>query len=166
MIGFLFGAICLFALVRVARWGAWHRYHGMGGGMGGCHGARFRHGCGGRGGVSEESMAKAAGEVFKRRLGITEDQEGIVEHALVDLRAALKELMEELKATREGLVGAFKGEAVDDAALASAFARHDDAVASARRQVVSALKQIHAVLTPAQRARATDWASAAGGRWV
>lgn len=157
MIGFLFGTICLLALVKVARWGAWGRYHGCG--------PRFRHGWHGRG-VSPESMGRAAGEVFKRRLGITEDQEGIVDHALVDLRTALKELAEEFKATREGVVGAFKGETVDDAALASAFARHDDAIAAARRQVVSALKQIHAVLSPAQRSRAADWAGSAGGRWV
>jgi uncharacterized membrane protein len=104
--------------------------------------------------------------VFKRRLDIDDDQEGIVDHAATDLRAALKELVEELKDTRASIADAFRGDTVDDAALAVAFARHDDAVGKARRDVVSAFKQIHAVLDEEQRAKATDWLASGDGRWV
>ncbi|MBA2320768.1 MAG: hypothetical protein H0V89_06395, partial [Deltaproteobacteria bacterium] len=44
--------------------------------------------------------------------------------------------------------------------------RQDEAITSARREVISALKQIHAVLDPEQRARAASWLAAADGRWV
>jgi len=43
--------------------------------------------------------------------------------------------------------------------LAAIFARHDDALAKSRRDVVSALKQIHAVLRPEQRQQAAQWLS-------
>lgn len=156
MFGFLFGTICLFGLGAVMRQGAWHgRYAGgCGGGRWGHHGSR--RGGRGAGRFAEEGFARAAGEVFKRRLRIDEDQEAIVDHALVDLRKAVKELGDELNATRATLADAFRGESVDEAALASTFAKHDDAVGRARREVVSAFKQVHAVLDPEQRARAAD----------
>jgi uncharacterized membrane protein len=104
--------------------------------------------------------------VFKRRLDIDEEQEPIVDHAFVDLRKAGKELVDELKDTRKTLADAFAGEAVDEAALAAAFARHDDATARARRDIVSAFKQIHAVLDPEQRKRAAAWLAAGEGGWA
>ena len=160
--GFVFGTICLLALVRVAFGGFRHRHYAFHGGCGrGFPGGFRRHG-----GVSEESFARAAAEVFKRRLDITEEQDGIVDHALRDLKGALSELKEEFKATKGAVVEAFAGETVDDGALGAAFARHDDAIASARRAVVSALKQIHAVLSPKQREKATSWAKNAQGRWA
>ena len=74
-------------------------------------------------------------------------------------------------ASRGGRLGsvvllAFRGESVDDAAVAATFPRHDDALAHARRDVISALKQVHAVLTPEQRAMAADWLAAHDGKWV
>lgn len=131
-----------------------------------------RHGCGPRGRYAghpvygEERFARAAGEVLKRRLRIDEEQEPVVDHALRDLRAALAELGKELGDTRGAVAEAFRGEAVDDAALAAAFARQDDAVGRARREVVSALKQVHAVLEPDQRERAADLLAKGGLRWA
>lgn len=165
MFGFIFGTICLLALMRMMAWSAWQRHHGMGY-AGGCHGG-WRRGRGrGPAPFESEGFARAAGEVLKRRLNIDEDQEAVVDHALIDLRGSLKELMAELKNTKEPLFNAFRGETVDDAAIASAFARQDDALGKARREVVSALKQIHAVLRPDQRSRAADWASNAKPGWV
>ncbi len=178
MMGFVFGTVCLLLLVRMAAAGArfrWHMAHGAGPGSfgpGGCgrgwHGGRGGHNGwevpGGQGGgrVDAERMGRAAGEVMKRRLGIDGDQEGVVDHALIDLRGALKELAGELKETKQPLVDAFAGETVDDSGLAAIFARQDDAVARARREVLSSLKQIHAVLRPEQRERAVKWLGSLG----
>lgn len=163
MFGFIFGTVCLFGLFAVARAGrSHHRY-------GGCHthhGWGSRRWRGGPGGVGKEQFARAAGEVLKRRLRIDAEQEPIVDHALRDARTALEELGKELKETRTAVADALRGESVDDAALAAAFARQDDAVGRARREVVSAMKQVHAVLDEDQRKRAADLLTAASGRWA
>lgn len=157
MVGFFIGTVVVAALAgalaaRIGRRCAWrHGGHG-------CCGRRGRRGHG-------ERYGRAIGEVVKRRLDIDEEQEPIVDHALRDAREALRELGEELKATRATIADALRGEAVDDAALAAAFQRHDDAVARARRQVVSAVKQVHAVLEPEQRATAADLLGKPDGRW-
>ncbi len=153
MMVFAFGRLA-FALGRRRRWRR-------------CGGRYGRHGGpGGPGGLGEERFARAAGEVMKRRLRIDEEQEPVVDHALRDLRATMTELTRELGETRAAAAEAFRGEAVDDAALAATFARQDDAVARARRDVVSALKQVHAVLQPDQRAKAADWMGSARPRWM
>lgn len=180
MLGIAFGTLCLLGLIGMAK-GAHHRHHAHAHGCGG--GARWGHGRwegrwdgegreGRRGGGrrrdawTNEGFGRAAGEILKRRLRVDDDQEPLVDHALADLRAAVKELGEELNGTRDGLADAFRGEKVDDAAIAAAFARHDDAIGRARREVVSALKQIHAVLDDEQRAKAADWLASGDARWV
>lgn len=161
MVGCVVGVLGALFLAGVARrvvFGRrWHRH--------GCHGG-YRHGWHGPRGVGEERFARAAAEVVKRRLRIDEEQEPIVDHALRDARAALKELAAELSDTRAAVAGAFREEVVDDAALAAAFAKQDDAVARARREVVSAMKQIHAVLEPEQRARAAEWLASGKPTWA
>lgn len=182
MFGFLLGTVCLLGLVGgFAQRAMWRRHHGYGGCHaggshgGGCHGGghygggRWGGRFGGRRGRPDrmgEGFARAAGEVFKRRLHIDEEQEPIVDHALVDLRKTLKELGDELKESRAAISGAFAGEAVDDAALATAFARQDDAIARSRREVISAMKQVHAVLDADQRKHAAEWLGSTDGGWV
>jgi hypothetical protein len=174
MFGFVIGTVCLLGLIGLMRASFHHHHfaHGYGphgrGGWGG-RGWGGRGWEGGRRGRSgfERGFAQAAGEVVKRRLRIDEDQEGIVDHALTDLRETGKEYVEVLEDARKDLAAAFAGEAVDEAAIASVFARHDEELAKARRDAVSALKQIHSVLDPDQRKAATDWLGAAEpGRWV
>jgi hypothetical protein len=167
MFGFLLGTLCLFGLAGMARhhyaYGGYGRSYG-GGSCGSYRGHhRSRHGYGGEGRseqgswVGDDRFARAAGEVFKRRLRIHEDQEAIIDHALKDLHAALKDLRSSVKDSRSELATAFKGEAVDDAQLAVLFDRWTDDLKKARQDVVSSLKQIHAVLDEDQRKRATDW---------
>ena len=105
---------------------------------------------------------------LKRRLRVDEEQEPVIDHAMKDAHAALKELRSELDATRAPIAEALRGETVDDAALAAAFARHDDAVARARREVVSAIRQVHAVLDADQRGKVADFVAAgkAEGGWL
>jgi uncharacterized membrane protein len=170
MLGFLFGTLCLFGLVGAARR---HYYYGAYGGScgGGYRGYRGGHshwresgwresgptGDGRTAWVGDERFARAAGEVLKRRLRVKEDQEAIIDHALTDLHASLKELRTNVKDSREELANAFRGEKVDDAQLAVLFDRWSDALTQARQDTTSALKQIHAVLDPEQRTRAADW---------
>lgn len=160
MFGFIFGSLCLLGLFGMARHVAWHHGHGGSG-----------HGCGGRHGwrrhrrMHGEAFGRAAAEVIKRRLRVDEDQEIVIDHAMKDARAVLEELGAELKDSRKGLADAFRGDPVDDGALAAAFSRHDDAVARARRQVASAMKQVHAVLDADQRKLAADWLEKGGGGW-
>ncbi len=144
----------------------WRGHHGSRGGCrragwhGGGHGGwrgRGSRGFGFGAVLGNDGVGRAAGEVLKRKLDISEEQEPIVDHAWIDARTALREVSEELDATRATIAGALRGEAVDEAALAAAFARQDDAVARARRALVSAVKQVHAVLTPEQRERAASF---------
>ena len=135
---------------------------------GGCHGGHF-HG-GHRPGyrarpLDEQGLARAAAEVIKRRLQVQDEQEDIVDHALRDAQASLGGLRATLKDSRQGLGEAFRGEQVDEAALAALFARQDEELKRTRKDLVSALKQIHAVLEPQQRERGADWLASDEG-WM
>ncbi len=152
MFGFILGTLSLIGLIKVV--GGGHRSHW------GRHGHRSHHRRGWRGGRGRTGGGgfwRAGAEVLKRRLDLDEDQGDIVDHALKDLRESTKEFKEVLKDSREDLADAFRGDKVDDASLAAIFARHDEELVSSRRGIVSALKQIHAVLDEEQRNRAADW---------
>ena len=165
MFGFVIGTLCLLGLIGLVRASFHHHHHFAHGGYG-PHG-RWGGRRGGHGRGFERGVAQAAGEVFKRRLRIDEDQEGIVDHALTDLRGSGREYVDLLKDVRKDLAAAFAGEVVDEAAISSAFARHDEEMAKTRRDAVSALKQIHGVLDADQRKAATEWLGAVEpGRWV
>ena len=148
MFGFIVGTLCLVGLVKVATGGRHHWHH-----------HRHHHGRGrGRG---RSGFWRAGAEVVKRKLRLDEDQGDIVDHALKDLADSAKELKAVLKDSREDVADAFRGDKVDDASLAAVFARHDEEIVSARRGIVSSLKQIHAVLDDDQRERAADWLGSA-----
>ncbi|MCB9679271.1 MAG: Spy/CpxP family protein refolding chaperone [Alphaproteobacteria bacterium] len=180
MFGFAFGTLCFIGLAgllaaprcHMGHHGhhRFHGRHGFHGGHGG-HGWRGHHGGHGEGGFQSErrrgrgrhGFSRAASEIFKRHLDLDEDQADLVDHALADLRKAVHEFGDTLKAGRADLGAAFAGEQVDDAALAALFSTQDEEVARFRREAVSALKQIHAVLDPDQREEATRWLSREGG---
>jgi Spy/CpxP family protein refolding chaperone len=160
MIEFFFGTACLLAMVGVVRGG--RRGHCHGGAPSWRHG-QYRSGPSGRG--ARGGFARAAGEVLKRRLDIDPDQEDIVDHALSDLRDTARALKEVVNDSREELAAAFGGDDVDVAAIDAVWARHDEALARARREAVSAVKQIHAVLDPEQRERAVQILTNARPGW-
>lgn len=163
MFGFVLGTVCLVGLCAM---GTHHRRHAWAGG--GCGG--HRGGWGREGRFSERRRAGFAGavvEIVKRRLRIDEEQEPFVDHAARDVRATVRTFHDELEAARSDLAGAFRGEQVDDAALEAAFGRIDEAWKVARRELVSAARQVHAVLEPDQRGTAADWvARGPRGEWV
>jgi uncharacterized membrane protein len=97
------------------------------------------------------------GEAVKRGLNVDREQEDLVDHALGDVRESLREFKDVMSETRQDAAAAFEGEKIDDAALDAIFETQDVALAQTRRQIISALKQIHAVLDDEQRATAVEW---------
>lgn len=167
MFGFVFGTVCMVGLLGLVKGprscgGGFHAHHH--GFRGGPYG-RWRHheweGAPRDPRRFREGAGRAMAEVLKRKLHIDEDQEGIVDHALTDLRRSVHAFGDDLKGGREELAGAFRGEQVDDAALDALFARWDEDLRRTRREVVSAFKQIHAVLDEDQREAAADLLSRA-----
>lgn len=168
MFGFVFGTLCLvgmaglFAGPGCGRHRGHHGFHGGHHGFhGGHHGFHGGHGGpwgrGGRHGGRRSRFGRAAGELFKRRLDIDEDQEDLVDLAMKDLQKAMGSLREALHEGKGEVADAFAREEVDEAVLAATFASQDEAIARFRREAVSALKQLHAVLEPEQRRTATRW---------
>ncbi len=164
MFGFVVGTLCLILLVKVIFGGRHRRKYGSRGGCGKTHFGGSSHKGGRKKG--RNGFIRAIKEVFKRRLDLDEDQADIVDHAFRDLKNAASELKSVVRDSRSDIVGAFEGDEVDDASLAAVFALHDDELNLARKNIVSALKQIHAVLEPEQRQAAAEWLGSAEGRWA
>ena len=150
------GLIPFLVAYRAGRFLGWRRA-AFGHGPHGCgmHGRWHGHGShGGRpSSLSEGQRLRAAGEMLKRRLRVNADQQDIVDHALKDAYASLRELKAGWTDSRVGLAEAFAAEEVDEAALAAAFASQDADLARSRQDLASALKQVHAVLDEEQRQR-------------
>ncbi|MEN0065725.1 MAG: periplasmic heavy metal sensor [Myxococcota bacterium] len=143
MFGFVFGTVCLMALFALKA-SAFHRYR------------RFRHGPGGRRrgrGRGRGMVAFATAEHIKRRLDLDEDQGDLADHAIADAQRSVKEMYGSFSDARVELADLVRGEAVDDAQLEVIFDRIDDDLRRTRREVVSAIKQIHATLDEDQRDR-------------
>jgi len=175
--GFVFGVLFVFGMIALFKmamfrggWGRWHhhpRHHSWHRGWDWDDEDRPRR----RGGPWmarpwRDGAVRAAGEVVKRRLKVDEDQEGIVDLAFADLRTAVSSLSDALRESRSDIAQAFRGDRVDDAALDAIFARQDQELTRARRDAVSALRQIHAVLDPEQREAAVTWLGARELRYV
>lgn len=154
MFGFIFAAFCMFGLFALLR--PRHHFH-------------HRPHCRGRGRFDEprrrgnRNPARARAERLKRKLRVDEDQEDYVDLALKDLHVALGDAKDALSRSRADLAAAFSGDEVDEAAIASAFAAQDEDLGTFRKELVSALKQIHSVLDPDQRDIAARWLSKPGG---
>ena len=161
MFGFIFGTLCLmglFALKATAYRGRRHwgrrSYRGT---VGTGHHRSARRGRG--------VWASAGAEMLKRRLDLDEDQGDLADHAFADAQRSVKEFMQSLRDSRGELAAAVRQEALDDARLEVVFDRLDDELRRTRREVVSAVKQVHATLDDAQRERAAEWIGG-DARWV
>ncbi len=175
MFEFIFGAFALLFFLGAIKTHLRHRrmwrrhfqeHHGHRGPHGHRWGGRRRDRGARHEGWRRPGVARAVGEVFKRRLDVDPDQEGIVDHAMVDLHRALEELTTVMKGSRTELAEAFAAPEVDDGAIEAIFTHHDDSLKRARRDVVSALKQVHAVLDPEQRERAVQWLGTGSLGWA
>lgn len=148
MIGFIIGFACLWGLVRVIR----GRGHDCG------PGRRWRSERSRRG---PRSMLRFLFE----RLDTTPAQEREISHAVDDFVDAAHALKGELRKTRGDVGRAFRGDALDDEVLGSAFVRQDDAIGQARTSFIELLARVHAVLDEEQRKRLARWLERRGGGW-
>jgi len=162
MFGILLGMVCLFGLLAMTR-SRRHRHAHCHAGRGMHHAHHSQRGRG-RGRGRARGFDRAMGEAVKRGLHVDRDQENLVDHALKDLREALRSFKDTMRESRADVAEAFDADTVDDAALDVIFANQDAAITETRRQVVSALKQVHAVLDDDQRAKAVTWL-ASGPTW-
>lgn len=162
MIGFLIGTVCLVGLVKVMRHrfayghgghgGCGHGYAGGWGGWGGGWGGHRFHGRGGRGGSGR-------GRWFLRqmfeRLETTPGQEKVIAAAVEELRESLKKLRPASKGL-EDLASALRAESFDEAAAAKFNVEAEEMFSSAKGAMVDALRKVHEVLDPRQRALLAD----------
>ncbi len=166
MFGFMFGTMCALGLFAT-RPGRWHHHHHGGCGAHGRHGGHWQgHGHWGRqGGPGAPTRGRRRGagapavviaEMLKRRLDVDEEQGMVVDHAVSDVKESWKELHETMQDARRDAADTLRGETVDEAALEAIFARTDEELARTRRHLVSAVKQIHAVLDEEQRGQLAE----------
>jgi hypothetical protein len=152
MLGFLFGTVCLVALVKVVRRVGYHRHGPFGHGVSGCGpgGARFmgRRGFGG---------ARWVLRSLFERLQTTPGQERAIVAALEDLSEARGVLRDELQRTRGQVAHVIAGGLVEDGSLEETFASHDRALARLRVGFVESLKKVTETLDERQRRELASW---------
>ena len=136
-------ALCAFSLLSILRFAFWRRRACARSGARGCGGGWGRR-------------SRLAAEMFKRRLGVRAEQQALIDPAFLDMQATLHAFREAIAATKAPVADLLRAETVDETALAAIFAVHDEALARARRELVSAVKQVHAVLDGDQRKKAAD----------
>jgi Spy/CpxP family protein refolding chaperone len=173
MLGFIFGTVCLVALIKVLRHGrGWHggwRYahggcghHGYGGGHG-WHGHDHGHGGppwarwgggGGRGGFFGERF------LFSR-LETTPGQEKVIRDAFQKVRDTAREARQEWRDTSE-LTTLLRGDTFDRTAAEGLSGKADASFAKLRVVVVEAFAQIHEALDDRQRRILADFIESRG----
>jgi len=129
--------------------------HGYAGGCG-SHG-RFGRGWGGPGGFRRGPRAFLRGLFVK--LDTSPSQEKVIVAAVGELREAAARAKENASLAREDIARAMRADVMDEAALSSAQAKAERATNDVRVAIADALRRIHEVLDPAQRAKIADWLS-------
>jgi len=150
MFGFVIGTLCLVGLIKVARGhhhGHWHHHGHHGGGWGGDRSARRRWGM---------------RWVF-RRLATTPSQEKVILEAAESLDGQREKLRDELRASREDLKTALRGEAFDEARFRSAFERQQELLGGLQEALLENARKVFEALQPDQRRRIAE-ALERGGR--
>lgn len=160
MMGFALGTVCMVLLVKTLRHGRpcghgghHDRWHDGGWGAGRWRGGRWG------GGRAPWWMRGAFA-----RLRTSPDQELELVEAARTLRDEGLQLREAVLASRVELVAALRAPEVDETLLAELFARHDEALATARKGFVGAFAQVHQTLDDEQRTRLASWLERRAGR--
>jgi hypothetical protein len=155
MIGFLIGAVCLVALVKVLRggrgWGPGRFGHGYAGG--------WRRGGGG------DMRSRFWLRALFERLDTSPGQEKLIGGALEELWTKRRALHEELAKSRGDVARAMRGESFVDTALADAFARQDGLLVELRESLSNVMKTVHDALDERQRKILGDILEGGGGDW-
>lgn len=175
MFGFVIGALSLYGLIKVLRWG---RGGACGGGWRGrrnWHGSHGGHGWGrdrheGRDwqGEHERGRDGYGGPGFWlrglfRRLDTTPGQEKVLRQSAQELMTAMAPLKAEMNDSRRDIAQALRSGTVDEVAMGELFARHDEKLREARKAFVGALANVGEALDEDQRKRLADFLDRNGG---
>jgi len=155
MFGFIFGAICLYGLIRMLRGPRWGHHH---------------HACDHRGGGGRHD-----GDGFRRgrrgrfwlrglfeRLETSPGQEREITEAVDEVVAAAEAMRDALFDSRSDIARAFGEDDLDEETLGTMLAQQDERLDHLRKSYVSALSRVHAVLDPDQRRQLARWLSRRG----
>lgn len=151
-----------FALLARRAWrvGACHAGWGGGGGPGVPRGRGWRHG-------GPWRLRRALTRRLLGELDASPEQARVISAELTKLERCLQDQRLGLRELSADLAMTFSGAELDEAALTGAGARLDAASVEVRAAALEALRAIHGVLDPDQRARLVHlWARAPGqGPW-
>jgi uncharacterized membrane protein len=145
MIGFVVGAVVLFGLFKLAR-----HHHACAHGGRGWRVPWSRRSGGRRGGPWARAPWSRVEHVLNA-LRVTPDQEIAIRDHVREFKKRVEPLSAEAHRTREDLSTALRADSFDETRMGEMFARHDDALRDARREVVGLLAHVHAVLDDDQR---------------
>ncbi len=127
MLGFLFGSICLLALVKVVK-------------------GRHFHG----------SWRRTVMRRVFERLDTTPGQEKVLFAAAERLEQAFGKVRETVKASRSTVADSVRGERFDGASVNESFTQASAALDELKKEVVEALSSVHEALRPEQRRELAD----------
>lgn len=168
MFGFLIGALSLYGLIRVLRYG---RGYGACGArrFGGGWGHHGHHGWHGRGGWDRGGWDRGEGveQGFERRPGFwlrglfsrldtTPGQEKVIRQSVDEVMKSTETLRGELDASRRDIAQALRTGTVDATAMGELFARHDEKLREVRTTFVGALAKVSDALDEDQKKRLAD----------
>lgn len=159
MCGFIFGTLCLIALIKLARHGGCHGGH-CGGGWrhrrwgygGGCHGGPEHYGPGPFGFGGHRWMLRALFE----RLDTTPGQEKVIVAAVEESREAMRDAWKTVRESRADLARSLRAETFDEEAVRAARARHEEAMQKAHEVFAASLRKVHEALDSKQRGILAD----------
>ena len=130
--------------------GPWHF------GYGGHDGSHHWHGWRGqRGGWGQYGQRFFLRGLFQR-LDTTPGQEKAIVSAIEDLRAAGKNVKDEMRGARSEVATAMRGESFDEVALGGASARVEHGIDTMRKAGIDAFAKIHEALDERQRGQLAD----------
>ena len=135
MLGFIFGTVCLVALVKVVKGG--RRW--------------------GQGGWGDHSGARRwmLRRLFQR-LDTTTGQEKVITEAFDEVYEKTRAVREELFRARGTFARSVRGEAFDTESVRDQFDKQQTAMDELKKTVLAGMQKIHEALTPEQRAVAGD----------
>jgi hypothetical protein len=141
MLGFIFGTICLVALIGVLRRGR-HRWYGHGYGYGGWHGRGWG--------------PRAFFWRLLRRIDATPAQEKVFRDEVVSFIDAARGMRDTWRASRSELAGALRDESLDRGKLEALYRKQDELIAALRQRVSESLGRVHETLDAQQRRTVAD----------
>jgi Spy/CpxP family protein refolding chaperone len=134
MFGFIFGTVCLIALVKVVRGG---RRWGYGGGW------------------SDPGRRWMLRRLFQR-LDTTPGQEKVITETFDELQEKARAMREELFRARQTFARSVRGEHFDTESVREQFEKQQSAFEELKKAAIAGMQKIHEALTPEQRAVAGD----------